>query len=75
MIRELERLNRGTNGARLENRVVVVEPEAGLREGTDVGVEPVAEVEIAAESAREVVQLPKGLLGFLGVVREDPTFC
>ncbi len=61
-----------TYRGRVKNGVVVPEPGARLREGMNVRIEPVAETEDAAESAKETRQLREGLLSFSGVIKEGP---
>jgi hypothetical protein len=60
-----------TYRGRVENGVIVLEPGATLREGTQVRVEALPESERAADSP-EVQQLREGLLGFSGIVKDGP---
>ena len=62
-----------TYRGRVENGVVVLEPGAHLREGTDVRVEPVPETQSAAEGSGKVRQLREGLLGFSGIIKDGPS--
>lgn len=62
-----------TYRGRVKNGVVVLEPGARLREGTDVRVEPMGETEGAAEGSQESQQLREGLLSFSGVVKDGPS--
>ena len=62
-----------TYRGRIANGVVVLEPGARLREGTDVRVEPMADAEYAADGSQELVQLREGLLGFSGIVKGGPS--
>ena len=61
-----------TYRGRVINGVVVLESGVRLREGTDVRVEPVGEIEDVAERSQERHQLREGLLSFSGVVKEGP---
>ena len=62
-----------TYRGRVINGVVVLESGVRLREGTDVRVEPVGEIEDVAERSQERHQLREGLLSFSGVVKEGPS--
>ena len=62
-----------TYRGRVRNGVVVLESGVQLREGMDVRVEPIGEVEAAAESTQEARQLREGLLAFSGVIKEGPS--
>jgi hypothetical protein len=62
-----------TYRGRVANGVVVLEPGVCLREGMDVRVEPVGEMEIAAVGPQEAHQLRDGLLAFSGVIKEGPS--
>ena len=53
--------------------MVVLEPGADLRDGTDVRVEPVPETEAAAEDSQGVCELREGLLRFSGIVKGGPS--
>ena len=61
-----------TYRGRVENGVIVLEPGAHLREGTEVRVEPVPENQAAAAGSGELGQLHEGLLGFSGIIKEGP---
>lgn len=59
-----------TYRGRVRNGVVVLEPGVRLREGMDVRVELVGEMEAVAEGSQEARQLREGLLSFSGVIKE-----
>jgi hypothetical protein len=62
-----------TYRGRVEHGVVVLEPGARLREGTDVRVEPVPETESPTEEMQELLQLREGPLRFSGVAKGGPS--
>jgi hypothetical protein len=62
-----------TYRGRVTNGVVVLAPGVRLREGMDVRVEPVGEMESVAEGPQEAHQLREGLLAFSGVIKEGPS--
>lgn len=62
-----------TYRGRVRNGVVVLEPGVRLREGMDVRVEPVEEMQEAAPGSQEARQLREGLLSFSGAIKEGPS--
>jgi hypothetical protein len=62
-----------TYRGRVRNGVVVLESGVRLREGMDVRVEPVGEMEGAGEGPQEAHQLREGLLSFSGVIEDGPS--
>jgi hypothetical protein len=62
-----------TYRGRVKNGVVVLESGVRLREGMDVRVEPVEEMESAAAGSQEARQLREGLLAFSGLIQEGPS--
>jgi len=62
-----------TYRGRVKNGVVIPEPGVRLREGMDVRIEPVGEMENVGEGSKETRQLREGLLSFSGVIKEGPS--
>jgi len=62
-----------TYRGRVRNGVIVLESGVRLREGMDVRIEPVGEIEGEASGSQEAGQLREGLLSFSGVVKEGPS--